>query len=706
MIFLCCFVTAKDYVDGEIIVKYKDDFQLKVNNLDDGKLFYKIKVENVEEAVEEYKSMDNVEYVQPNYIYHINLEPNDSNYSLQWALPKINANKAWNITTGREDIVIAVIDTGVKWNHPDLNDSIWINEDEIPDNNIDDDGNGYVDDVRGYNFVKGDYETHNAKNDPMDNNGHGTHVAGIIASEMNDEGVVGICPSCKIMALRAADDSGDLVTVDVVDAVNYAIDNGARIISMSFGGNEFDNLFNETLSEAYNEGIILVASAGNDGEDRVAYPANYSFVIAVGNTKTNDKLSSNSNYGKEVEIAAPGIDIYSTYLNDGYDYMSGTSMACPYVSGSIGLILSYFLDINKEINQNEIINVLNLTGVDINYHFKRIDIYDAFKVLDYSGPSIDIISPRNISYNYNESLELNYNIYDINGVNSTWYDLDGNNMSLNGNILFNTTEGNHNLKLYGNDSLGNESFEEVSFLVDLTKPSINLSNISSSNNASVIFKYSVDDYGIENCSLIINDEINESSENVEINNAELFNVILSDGDYNYSVNCIDKAGNENTSIIYSLNVSCVENWECGSWGDSSNNCGTRQCVDYNYCKSSYSESKDCPQNNNNGGDNGGGGGSSGRGRSLETFDVDEEEEEIIIPEENITSKNVEEEKVEEEVKVVEEKNILGKVLDRLKNLFPNGIPTGEAIREKGRKEVYGDIMIYILKMFKFILIGS
>jgi subtilisin family serine protease len=241
---------------------------------------------------------------------------------------------------GSEDVVVAVIDSGVDYEHPDLEDNMWTNSEEIAGNSKDDDGNGYVDDVYGYDWIDSD-------SDPMDDNSHGTHVAGIIgAVGDNSLGVTGVSPEVSIMALRFMDADGNGTTSGVAQAITYAADNGADIINASFAGTSSSVLMEEAIEYASDKGVLFVAAAGNSGEDNDAtpsYPASYDIdnILAVAATDSDDELASFSNYGEtSVDMAAPGVSILSTVPGEDYETMSGTSMATPHVAGAAAVLLA------------------------------------------------------------------------------------------------------------------------------------------------------------------------------------------------------------------------------------------------------------------------------------------------------------------------------------------------------------------------------
>ena len=257
---------------------------------------------------------------------------------------------------GSPDVVIAIIDTGVDYNHLDLRNNIWVNPAEIPDNGIDDDNNGYVDDINGWDCVGDD-------NDPMDDNGHGTHVAGIIAAENNKIGGVGVAYNCKIMVLKAGSSSGYFNNSDIAEAIQYAYMNGASVINMSFGGASISASVEETLEDAYNQ-CVLVAAAGNSGlcnqpgctthalqPPTPCYPASLQYVIGVMSCDaTGSSFSKFSNFDHypynnyEYDVVACGENIQSTWPNNKYASLSGTSMACPTVAGIAAVLRSTFSD--------------------------------------------------------------------------------------------------------------------------------------------------------------------------------------------------------------------------------------------------------------------------------------------------------------------------------------------------------------------------
>jgi len=304
-----------------------------------------------EQAIERLRNNPHVQYVEPNYLFSTAIAPNDPSYSDLYGLHNtgqtggapgadIRAERAWDLTTGSRNVLVAVIDTGVDYTHPDLAANIWTNPGEIPGNGIDDDGNGFVDDVHGWDFLNDD-------NDPADDNSHGTHVSGTIGAVGNNGvGVVGVAWNVSIVPLKFLGATGGGGTAaGAVQAIDYATRLGVDVMSNSWGGGGFSNALLEAIRAANDANILFVAAAGNSGTNNdVApfYPANYDSpnIISVAATDHNDALASFSNYGPTlVDVAAPGVNILST-IPGGYGYKSGTSMATPMVSGAVALLRS------------------------------------------------------------------------------------------------------------------------------------------------------------------------------------------------------------------------------------------------------------------------------------------------------------------------------------------------------------------------------
>jgi hypothetical protein len=277
-----------------------------------------------------------VEWVEPNYLLELALTPNDPYYAVWqgYLASKLEMESAWDHTVGDPSIVVAVIDTGIDFAHEDLREGLWTNADEVPDNGVDDDGNGYVDDVRGWDFYGDD-------NWPGDGHGHGTHVSGIVAARTNNRlGVAGMAGQTTIMPLAIFSPGGVGTYADLIEAILYAVDNGARVINMSLGATSYSRGEEAAVRYAWDHGVLLVAAAGNNVFNVAFYPAAHDVVIAVSSVTTSDQRSTFSNYCDFVDLSAPGSNIMSTTRGNTYGTMSGTSMATPHVAGLAALLLA------------------------------------------------------------------------------------------------------------------------------------------------------------------------------------------------------------------------------------------------------------------------------------------------------------------------------------------------------------------------------
>ncbi|MEH2005175.1 S8 family peptidase [Nostoc sp.] len=255
-----------------------------------------------------------------------------------WGADLIKAPEAWAHGYTGKGVVVAVIDTGVDYNHEDLKDNIWTNPKEIAGNGKDDDGNGYADDIHGWNFVDNN-------NNTLDDNGHGTHVSGTIAGENNNYGVTGIAYDAKIMPIKVLDSSGSGSDTSIAKGIHYAVDNGANVINLSLGGAYSNGTLESAIDYASSKGVIVVMAAGNDGGSSPDYPASYASKsgIAVGAVDRNNNLADFSNRSGTNQISyvtAPGVKVYSSVPNNQYATYSGTSMAAPHVAGVVALMLS------------------------------------------------------------------------------------------------------------------------------------------------------------------------------------------------------------------------------------------------------------------------------------------------------------------------------------------------------------------------------
>ncbi len=277
---------------------------------------------------------------------------------IQWNLIDIGADKAWDYTQGRSNIVVAVIDSGIDFSHPDLTNQSWINPNEIPKNGLDDDNNGYIDDIVGWDFRGSD-------NDPSPGHEHGTFVAGLLAADDDDDICVGVAPNIRLMALRFLNDENRFGGGDwemFIEALDYAVDNGARIIHLSIQADGIPpESFHKAIKRAYENEVILVSVTGNSKDD-VTYPGKYSEVVAVSATTRAREIALFSSTGDQNEICAPGADVNSTYPGKMEPQIgSGTSFAAPLVSGAISLILS----LNNSLSIETVRSILHETSTDL-----------------------------------------------------------------------------------------------------------------------------------------------------------------------------------------------------------------------------------------------------------------------------------------------------------------------------------------------------
>ncbi len=336
------------------------------------------------EIVESMRRDPAVEYAELDPSASVTVIPSDPRWENQWAPAKIGTPAAWEITIGSEEIVIAVLDTGLELDHPDLAAQVWIHPGEVPANSLDDDGNGKIDDVHGWHFY---HQCSNSNclpfedGDLTDDNGHGTHVAGIAAAETDNQvGIAGISWGARLMPVKVLDEYGDGWYSDIIAGLIYAADNGADVINLSLGGEESSQALQEAVDYVHAQGVLLVAATGNSGGE-VLYPAACDRVLGVGATDVDDVRPGFSNHGAEVDVVAPGVSIYSTWpWLDGYWHKSGTSMAAPHVAGLAALIWS----VRPEASNDHVAWVISRTALDLGppgwdefYGWGRIDAHQA-----------------------------------------------------------------------------------------------------------------------------------------------------------------------------------------------------------------------------------------------------------------------------------------------------------------------------------------
>ena len=375
-------VLKGEFKKDELLVKFKNQNYIdnllsdlkveKKTNITNG--LYKVKIaanEDIEKVYKLLKANSNIDYVEPNYKVKIAAAPNDSYYSQQWALQKISASSGWDKTQGNSTTKIAIIDTGVDYNHEDLQSKIWVNSGEISGNGIDDDNNGYIDDYNGFDFFNGTLQNPslpfnkdtnkwvNDSNAAIDDHAHGTCVAGIAGAISNNSvGVAGIDWNAKIVPLKALGSDGSGYISDIVVAIQYAADNNIAVVNLSLISDSYSSSLESIVNYAYGKGVIIAAAAGNDDSSNVLYPAKFTNVLAVGASNSSDQKITpsmtggiwGSNYGPELDVVAPGINLYTTdisgvggYSNGNYLFdFGGTSGATPHVAGEAALLKAFF----------------------------------------------------------------------------------------------------------------------------------------------------------------------------------------------------------------------------------------------------------------------------------------------------------------------------------------------------------------------------
>ncbi|MGK7891490.1 MAG: S8 family serine peptidase [Leptolyngbyaceae cyanobacterium] len=466
---------GEDYVADEIIIKFKDsadfasaDFVAATRSMASkagattisraygaGMERWSLDALTIEEAIARYSDHPLVEYIQPNYIIKAATLPNDGNFNQLWGLNNtgqtggvvdadIDAPEAWELQTKNNAVVVGVIDSGVDYTHPDLVNSMWTNTGEIPNNGIDDDNNGYIDDYYGYDFANGD-------SDPFDDDGHGTHVAGTIAATRdNNIGVAGVSSSAKIMALKFLDASGSGTTFAAIEAIEYATMMGADITNNSWGGGGFSQALLDAIAAAGEAGQLFVAAAGNSNLNNdivLEYPASYDLdnIISVASTTASDTLSSFSNYGAtSVDLGAPGSGILSTVPGGGYASFNGTSMAAPHVTGVASLILAE----RPDLTPTEVKQIL----------LNSVDPIDALKDITVTGGRLNAYNALSTALASSTLAGSQWNDIDADGV---W---DENESGLAGWTIF-LDENNNGILDSGETSTVTDSDGDYAFFV-------------------------------------------------------------------------------------------------------------------------------------------------------------------------------------------------------------------------------------------------
>jgi subtilisin family serine protease len=398
-------IMASDYVSGELLVKYRPGAYPKNLQGELGKIGWaKTKVtrsRTMSQAMMDLKSTPDIIQVEYHYYGVFLSEPDDPDFDLQWHLNNtgqtggtedadIDAPDAWDMSTG-QGVIIGLVDSGVDLTHEDLTDNICSNEGEVPGDGIDNDGNGHIDDVNGWDFGDDD-------DDPNDEYGHGTQLCGVIAASQNNGlGVSGVAPESKILPLKISEGTPPtLIDSAVAEAIIYAADYGAKIINLSLKFGDEPQVITDAVAYAINKGVLLVGAAGQYEGEVVNFPAKLEDVIAVSATNDTDTLWFRSNFGSEIELSAPGDTIYTTKMGGGYDDVRGTSLATAIVSAVAALIVANHPEFTREQIRNRLINSvddLGAPGKDIYFGYGRVNAFNPLDpVTTSSSPSTSTTS--------------------------------------------------------------------------------------------------------------------------------------------------------------------------------------------------------------------------------------------------------------------------------------------------------------------------
>ncbi len=395
----------------------------------------KVKSAELARRMDDLKNSGLFEYVEPDYLVYLNATPTDSAFAdgTLWGLRNtgqsggvsgadIGAVQAWDITTGSRDVIVAVIDTGIRYTHRDLAPNMWRNPGEIPGNGIDDDNDGYVDNVFGINAITG-------SGDPMDDEGHGTHVAGTIGATANDGNQhVGVAWNVRLMACKFLGGSNGGKTSDEIKCIDFAVSKGARIINASYRGYGYRQSQHEAIARAHNEGVLFVAAAANDAKDNdvyFAYPASLpeNNVISVAALDRRDTLASFSNYGaNSVDVGAPGVEIYSCGIDSDSDYKNsqGTSMAAPHVAGVAALVLSRYPGMTvgdlRRVILNSVVPVPALQGKTVTGG--RVNAFNALNAIADGQLELTVQPPPGSTLLSGSTIPLIVSVSDVAGVSN------------------------------------------------------------------------------------------------------------------------------------------------------------------------------------------------------------------------------------------------------------------------------------------------
>jgi len=511
------------------------------------------------QAIEKIKKNHGVAYVEMDGEVHLL----DAELDNSWGVKRIGAGIVHGYNKGA-GINVSIIDTGIDYTHEDLDANY----------------------KGGYDFVNGDA-------DPMDDNGHGTHCAGIVAAEDNGEGVVGVVPEAHLYAVKVLDSAGSGYLSDVIAGIQWSIDNGMQVISMSLGTDTDYQSLHDACDAAYEAGIVLVAAAGNDGNppgkgDNVDYPGAYSSVIAVAATDSNDERASWSSTGVDVELAAPGVSIYSTWLDGEYTTKSGTSMACPHVSGTAALVMAAYpswtnVEVRDQLQKTA--DDLGATGFDTKYGYGLVDADEAAPQPSDSPPVVDIVNPANDSTVSGTEVIIEASASDDMGVDKVEYCIDSGDyqaMTYNSSTgyweaTWNSTavaDGSHTITAKATDTIGQISTDSITVNVDNVDDSPTVEITSPVDGATVSGTITIeasagDDRGVSKVDFYINDTL-LATDDTEPYNASWDTMTVADGAYNITAIATDTAGQtasdsigvtvDNAPPANIMHVSAIDMW--------------------------------------------------------------------------------------------------------------------------------------------------